>query len=125
MLNNIFTPYEKGVKGVFGLGLSIVRKTLHFLNYDITIENTDKHFFNGEKNYVVFDSISEDIYLPYDTGMEILNYINNMTDNKCFFEENSFFGPSKKEYSYTYLICRFGVDMSKVPNIKFVFEGFE
>ena len=92
---------------------------------DITIENTDKHFFNGEKNYVVFDSISEDIYLPYDKGMEILNYINNMTDNKCFFEENSFFGPSKKEYSYTYLICRFGVDMSKVPNIKFVFEGFE
>lgn len=39
VLNNIFTPYEKGVKGVFGLGLSIVKKTLHFLNYDITIEN--------------------------------------------------------------------------------------
>jgi len=30
VLNNIFTPYEKGVKGVFGLGLSIVKKTLHF-----------------------------------------------------------------------------------------------
>jgi len=39
VLNNIFTPYEKGVKGVFGLGLSIVKKTLHFLHYDITIEN--------------------------------------------------------------------------------------
>ena len=39
VLNNIFTPYEKGVKGVFGLGLSIVKKTLHFLNYDISIEN--------------------------------------------------------------------------------------
>ena len=39
VLNNIFTPYEKGLKGVFGLGLSIVRKTLHLLNYDITIEN--------------------------------------------------------------------------------------
>ena len=39
VLNNIFTPYEKGIKGVFGLGLSIVKKTLHFLNYDITIEN--------------------------------------------------------------------------------------
>lgn len=39
VLNNIFTPYEKGVKGVFGLGLSIVEKTLHLLNYDITIEN--------------------------------------------------------------------------------------
>ena len=39
VLNNIFTPYEKGIKGVFGLGLSIVKKTLHFLDYDITIEN--------------------------------------------------------------------------------------
>ena len=38
-LNNIFTPYEKGVNGIFGLGLSIVKKTLHFLNYDITVEN--------------------------------------------------------------------------------------
>lgn len=39
VLNNIFTPYEKGVKGIFGLGLSIVKKTLHFLHYDISIEN--------------------------------------------------------------------------------------
>ena len=39
VLNNIFTPYEKGVKGVFGLGLSIVKKTLGLLNYDINIEN--------------------------------------------------------------------------------------
>ncbi len=39
VLNNIFTPYEKGVKGVFGLGLSIVKKTLHLLDYDIMIEN--------------------------------------------------------------------------------------
>ena len=38
-LNNIFTPYEKGVNGVFGLGLSIVKKTLHFLEYDITVDN--------------------------------------------------------------------------------------
>lgn len=42
VINNIFTPYEKGVKGVFGLGLSIVKKTLHFLNYDICIENDKK-----------------------------------------------------------------------------------
>lgn len=42
VLNNIFTPYEKGVKGVFGLGLSIVQKTLRFLHYDITIENEKK-----------------------------------------------------------------------------------
>lgn len=46
VLNNIFTPYEKGVRGVFGLGLSIVKKTLSFLNYDINIEN--------EKNGVKF-----------------------------------------------------------------------
>jgi len=46
VLSNIFTPYEKGVKGVFGLGLSIVQKTLAFLNYDIHIEN--------EKNGVKF-----------------------------------------------------------------------
>lgn len=39
ILNDIFTPYEKGIKGVFGLGLSIVKKTLQFLKYDITIEN--------------------------------------------------------------------------------------
>ena len=42
VLNNIFTPYEKGIKGVFGLGLSIVKKTLHFLEYDISIENEKK-----------------------------------------------------------------------------------
>ena len=46
VLNNIFTPYEKGVRGVFGLGLSIVKKTLSFLNYVISIEN--------EKNGVKF-----------------------------------------------------------------------
>jgi hypothetical protein len=42
ILNNIFTPYEKGIKGVFGLGSSIVKKTLHLLNYDITIENVKR-----------------------------------------------------------------------------------
>jgi len=50
VLNNIFTPYEKGVKGVFGLGLSIVKKTLHFLNYDISIENVK----NGVK-FIIFE----------------------------------------------------------------------
>lgn len=40
LLNNIFSPFEKGVNGVFGLGLSIVKKTLTFLNYDINIQNT-------------------------------------------------------------------------------------
>ena len=42
LINNIFTPYEKGINGVFGLGLSIVKKTLQFLNYDITITNLNK-----------------------------------------------------------------------------------
>ena len=42
LTNNIFTPYEKGINGVFGLGLSIVKKTLQFLNYDITITNMNK-----------------------------------------------------------------------------------
>jgi len=42
VLTNIFTPYEKGVKGVFGLGLSIVQKTLSLLNYEIIIENQKK-----------------------------------------------------------------------------------
>ncbi len=50
VLNNIFTPYEKGVKGVFGLGLSIVKKTLHFLDYDISIENVK----NGVK-FTIFE----------------------------------------------------------------------
>lgn len=40
VLNNIFSPFEKGVNGAFGLGLSIVKKTLTFLNYDINIQNT-------------------------------------------------------------------------------------
>lgn len=92
---------------------------------DITPENTDKHFCNGERNYVVFDSISEDIHLPYDTGMEILNYIKSFTNDKCFFEEKSFIGSTKKEYSYTYLVCKFGVDLNKVPALNFIFEGFE
>ena len=42
LINNILTPYEKGINGVFGLGLSIVKKTLQFLNYDITITNMNK-----------------------------------------------------------------------------------
>ena len=53
VLNNIFTPYEKGVKGVFGLGLSIVKKTLHLLNYDISIENV--------KNGVKFTIYNKDM----------------------------------------------------------------
>ena len=39
ILNSIFTPYEKGLNGMFGLGLSIVKKSLQLLNYDIKVAN--------------------------------------------------------------------------------------
>ena len=42
IINNIFTPYEKGINGVFGFGLSIVKNTLQILEYDIHIENKKK-----------------------------------------------------------------------------------
>ena len=41
-LEVIFTPFRKGIKGEFGLGLSIVKKTLNMMNYDITIRNEKK-----------------------------------------------------------------------------------
>lgn len=42
LVNDIFNPFKKGTKGQFGLGLSIVKKTLNLLNYDISIENSKK-----------------------------------------------------------------------------------
>ena len=42
LLEVIFTPFRKGIKGEFGLGLSIVKKTLNLMNYDITIKNEKK-----------------------------------------------------------------------------------
>ena len=39
LLSGIFTPFRKGIKGEFGLGLSIVKKTLNLLKYDISIKN--------------------------------------------------------------------------------------
>ena len=44
--NNIFNPYTKGSKGQFGLGLSIVKKSLALIKYDISVKN--------EKNGVTF-----------------------------------------------------------------------
>ncbi len=41
-LEGIFTPFRKGIKGEFGLGLSIVKKTLNMMNYNITIKNEKK-----------------------------------------------------------------------------------
>ena len=39
ILNSMFTPYEKGLNGMFGLGLSIVKKSLQLLDYDISVTN--------------------------------------------------------------------------------------
>ena len=41
-LKVIFTPFRKGIKGEFGLGLSIVKKTLNIMGYDIIIRNEKK-----------------------------------------------------------------------------------
>ncbi len=41
-LEGIFTPFRKGIKGQFGLGLSIVKKTLNMMDYDIVIKNEKK-----------------------------------------------------------------------------------
>ena len=41
-LEGIFTPFRKGIKGEFGLGLSIVKKTLNIMGYDIMIRNEKK-----------------------------------------------------------------------------------
>ncbi|MDD3341255.1 MAG: HAMP domain-containing sensor histidine kinase [Bacilli bacterium] len=42
ILDDIFTPYKKGIKGQFGLGLSIVRKTVALLGYEVTVKNEKK-----------------------------------------------------------------------------------
>lgn len=35
----IFSPFRKGIKGEFGLGLSIVKKTLQMMGYDVIVKN--------------------------------------------------------------------------------------
>lgn len=47
LIDDLFNPFKKGIKGQFGLGLSIVKKTLLLLNYDIEI--------NNQKNGVAFE----------------------------------------------------------------------
>lgn len=42
ILNDIFSPYKKGIKGQFGLGLSIVKKTIHLFGYEISVTNEKK-----------------------------------------------------------------------------------
>ena len=41
-LSGIFSPFRKGMKGEFGLGLSIVKKTLNLMGYDIIVKNEKK-----------------------------------------------------------------------------------
>jgi len=42
ILNDAFTPYKKGVNGVFGLGLAIVKRTVNMLGYEVTVQNETK-----------------------------------------------------------------------------------
>lgn len=52
-LEGIFTPFRKGIKGEFGLGLSIVKKTLNIMHYDIIVKNEKKgvSFIITKKNF--------------------------------------------------------------------------
>lgn len=40
-LNGLFKAYEKGSKGQFGLGMSIVKKTLDFFEYELSLKNEE------------------------------------------------------------------------------------
>lgn len=42
LLEGIFSPFRKGIKGEFGLGLSIVKKTLSIMGYNILVKNEKK-----------------------------------------------------------------------------------
>ena len=42
VLDEMFNPYKKGMKGQFGLGLSIIKKTIQLCNYEITVKNEKK-----------------------------------------------------------------------------------
>ncbi len=42
ILSDIFTPYKKGINGNFGLGLSIVKKTIYHCGYLINVKNEKK-----------------------------------------------------------------------------------
>lgn len=41
-LNIMFVPFRKGIKGEFGLGLSVVKKSLVMMGYDIEVKNHNK-----------------------------------------------------------------------------------
>ena len=42
LIKDIFTQYKKGIKGKFGLGLSIVKQSLNLYNYNIKVSNQEK-----------------------------------------------------------------------------------
>lgn len=42
ILYDLFTPYKKGVQGQFGFGLSIIKKSLYLMGYEINVYNTKK-----------------------------------------------------------------------------------
>lgn len=42
IINNVFTPYTKGINGKTGLGLSIVQRTLSFLGLNVIVKNEKK-----------------------------------------------------------------------------------
>lgn len=42
VLDDIFTPYKKGIHGQFGLGLSIIKKSVTLLGYEIIVKNNKK-----------------------------------------------------------------------------------
>ena len=42
IVSDLFTPYKKGIKGQFGLGLSIIKKSLYLIGYDIVVNNEKK-----------------------------------------------------------------------------------
>ncbi len=42
VLYDLFTPYKKGIKGQFGFGLSIIKKTLHLVGYEINVRNVKR-----------------------------------------------------------------------------------
>ena len=42
VIYEVFTPYKKGIRGKFGLGLSIIKKSLYLMGYDIDVNNEKK-----------------------------------------------------------------------------------
>ncbi len=41
-IESMFVPFRKGLKGEFGLGLSIVKKTLNLIGFDVSVKNHPK-----------------------------------------------------------------------------------